>query len=214
MLTSQLDHIVIVAPSLVQGVEYVRQCLGVTPQPGGEHPRMATHNALIKLGDEIFLEVIAINPGAPGPARPRWFELDRMDRNAMPRLATWVARTNDIHAAVAASTVPLGNMEPMTRGALNWLITIPGDGSLPMHGMAPTLIEWHNGPHPAINLKDQGCSLVKLEGFHPQADRIAELLQSIGFSGNFPVYPIAQGEPPYLVAHIQTPDGPRVLRAA
>ena len=143
MPTTHIDHIVIVAPSLAEGVEYVRQSLGVTPQPGGEHPRMGTHNALLKLGDEIFLEVMAVNPGAAGPARARWFDLDHLSQNAEPRLATWVARTDDIQAAVTASQVPLGNMEPMMRGALNWLITIPQDGSLPLDGVAPTLIQWH-----------------------------------------------------------------------
>lgn len=214
MLASHLDHLVIVAPTLAQGVEYVRAALGVTPQPGGEHPRMGTHNALLKLGDETFLEVIAINPDAPSPGRPRWFELDRQRLDAVPHLATWVARTNDIQAATAASPVPLGNMEPMTRGLLNWLITIPPDGSLPLHGVAPTLIEWHNGPHPANNLQDRGCSLVRLEGFHPQADRISAMLQAIGFQGKMPVHPLPAGARPVLAAHIQTQGGVRVLRVA
>ena len=214
MLTTHIDHIVIVAPTLADGVEHVRQCLGVTPQPGGEHPRMGTHNALLKLGDELFLEVMAVNPAAPGPARPRWFDLDRLAPDAAPRLATWVARTTDIRAAVAASPVPLGETEPMTRGALNWLITIPCDGSLPLDGVAPTLIEWHNGPHPAKNLQDQGCSLVRLEGLHQQAGKVSDLLQSTGFQGDFFVYPVAPGERPGLVAHIRTPGGLRVLRAA
>jgi hypothetical protein len=214
MLSTYLDHITIVSPTVASGVEYVRQMLGVTPQPGGEHPRMGTHNALLKLGDEIFLEVIAVNPDAPAPDRPRWFALDHLAPDTAPRLATWVARTNDVQAAVAASPVALGNSEPMSRGSLNWLITIPHDGSLPLHGIAPTLIQWHNGPHPANKLQDQGCTLVKLEGFHPQADKISSLLHSAGFQGGFVVYPLAAGEQPYLVAHIQTLGGLRVIRAA
>lgn len=211
MLTCNPDHITIVAPSLAAGVEYVRQTLGVTPQPGGEHPRMATHNALLKLGDGIFLEVIAVNPDAPAPDRARWFELDRLRPDAAPRLATWVARSSDIRAAVAASPVALGNIEPMSRGSLDWLITIAQDGSLPLHGIAPTLIQWQNGPHPASKLQDQGCTLLKLEGFHPQADAIAGMLRSAGFQGGFMACPLAPGERPYLVAHIQTPGGLRVL---
>ena len=213
MLTTHPDHLVIVARSLADGAEYVRQCLGVTPQPGGEHPRMGTHNALLKLGDALFLEVMAINPAAPGPARPRWFDLDRMAPNAAPRLATWVARTNDIRAAAAASPVPLGAIEPMTRGALNWLITIPQDGTLPLEGVAPTLIEWHNGPHPAANLQDQGCSLIRLEGYHPQADKVSAMLRASGFQGTVSMHAVAPDEPAYLAAHIQTPQGLRVIGA-
>ena len=73
MLHSRLDHIAVTAPSLAVGVEYVRQTLGVTPQVGGEHPRMGTHNYFLKLGEKVYLEVISINPDAPSPDRPDGF---------------------------------------------------------------------------------------------------------------------------------------------
>jgi hypothetical protein len=208
MLHSQLDHIAITAPSLAVGVEYVREALDVTPQVGGEHPRMGTHNCFIKLGEKIYLEVISVNPEAPNPARPRWFQLDDTYENKVPRLATWIARTDDIQAAVSASPVFLGDIEPMSRGHFNWHITIPKDGSLPLGGVAPTLIQWQE-IHPADTLQDLGCSLIRLEGFHPEAEKISAMLDSIGFHGQFSVSALALGEQPYLVAHIQTPSGQR-----
>lgn len=208
-----LDHITITASRLPDGVEYVREALGVALQVGGEHPRMGTHNCLVKLGEKIFLEVISVDPNAPRPDRPRWFGLDDLDSDRTPRLATWVARTDDIHATAAASPVSLGNVEPMTRGKLNWLITIPKDGSLPLQGLAPTLIQWPDGVHPANTLQDSGCSLIRLEGFHPQAGRVNGVLKAIGFQGEFSVSPLPSGELPYLIAHIRTPAGPRQLRA-
>ena len=212
MLRSYIDHMTITAPSLAAGVEHVRQALGVTPQVGGEHPRMGTHNCLLKLGEAVFLEVISVDPDAPRPDRPRWFQLDEPDSNRAPRLATWVVRTNDIRAAVTASPVSLGNVEPMSRGRFNWLITIPQDGSLPLEGVAPTVIQWQEN-HPASTLQDSGCFLVRLEGFHPRAEKVSEMLQSIGFQDEFSVSPLPPGERPYLIAHLQTPAGPRRLRA-
>jgi len=212
-LRSQIDHIVVTAPSLESGVEYVRDALGVRPQPGGEHARMGTHNCLLRLGDSLYLEVISIDPAAAGPDRARWFQLDQNPAHLAPRLATWVSRTNDISAAVAAAVHPLGNVEAMSRGKLNWQITIPTDGSLPFDGVAPTLIEWHVENHPAASLRDVGCSLVGLEAFHPEAHEISSLLQSIGFQDRFPVFQIAPKESPFLVAHIQTPAGIRQLRS-
>ena len=47
-------------------------------QVGGEHPRMGTHNLLLRLGDSVFLEVLSPNPDAPPPSRPRWFGLDAL----------------------------------------------------------------------------------------------------------------------------------------
>ncbi|MGJ0483943.1 MAG: VOC family protein [Methylomicrobium sp.] len=210
---SHLDHLAITAPSLAIGVEYVRQTLGVSPQAGGEHPRMGTHNCLLKLGETCYLEVIAINPNAPLPARPRWFQLDEPDSSQPVRLATWIARTDDIIAAATASPIPLGEIEPMSRGRLNWLITLPPDGSLPMQGIAPTLIQWPAGMHPAARLPESGCALVRLEGFHPEADKVIGMLDAIGFEGDFEVFKLPPDRQPYLIAHIQTPKGLRQLSA-
>src|SRR5690606_1679690 len=73
---------------------------------GGEHPRMATHNRLLRLGDTLYLEVIAPNPAAPAPGRPRWFGLDGLGPQSPPSLATWVVRCTDIRASAAAASEP------------------------------------------------------------------------------------------------------------
>jgi hypothetical protein len=210
MIHSQIDHIAVTAPSLEAGVDYVRGALGVPLQVGGEHPRMGTHNYVLKLGEKVYLEVISINPAAPDPGRPRWFDLDTPDAKPAPRLATWIVRTNDIQAAVSVSPIFSGNIEPMSRGALHWKIVIPEDGSLPLGGVVPTLIQWQD-LHPAETLQDLGCTLLRLEGFHPEAKMVNEVLETIGFQGEFSVSALAPGARPYLVAHIQTPTGERKL---
>lgn len=210
MIHSQIDHIAVTAPSLEAGVDYVRGALGVPLQVGGEHPRMGTHNYVLKLGEKVYLEVISINPTASVPDRPRWFDLDTPDANRAPRLATWIVRTNHIQEAVSRSPIVSGNIEPMSRGKLNWQIAIPEDGSLPLGGVVPTLIQWQD-LHPAETLQDFGCTLLRLEGFHPEAERVNEVLATIGFQGEFSVTPLAAGARPYLVAHIQTPTGERKL---
>ncbi len=213
MAPCYVDHIIITAPDLEVGAEFVNQTLGVMPQRGGEHPRMGTHNLLLRLGEALFLEVISPNPAASRPERARWFALDSLAADAAPSLATWVARTTDLHTTAAVSSETLGLIEPMTRGTLNWLITIPADGSLPLGGIAPTLIEWQAEPHPAAKLEDLGLSLAKLELFHPEPDRIASLLKSIECQGPVSVFPTPKGVAPYLVAHINTPNGLRTLSA-
>ena len=80
MPPSQIDHLTVTAPSLAAGSAFVQEVLGVAPQAGGEHPRMGTHNLLLRLGDSLFLEVIAANPQVPAPDRPRWFGLDQLPR--------------------------------------------------------------------------------------------------------------------------------------
>ena len=84
MSRSLLDHITVTTFSLEAGTAFVSKALGVSPQPGGEHPRMGTHNFLLRLGDAMFLEVIAPNPAAPAPSRPRWFGLDKLGPHSPP----------------------------------------------------------------------------------------------------------------------------------
>ena len=73
---TELDHIAVIAPSLAAGIAYVHDVLGVEPPKGGAHPQMGTHNHLLRLGEDVFLEVIAVDPDAPQPAHRRWFGLD------------------------------------------------------------------------------------------------------------------------------------------
>ena len=210
MLKCAIDHLVITASSRESGVAFIADALGVVPRLGGEHPRMGTHNALVRLGDALYLEVISINPRTPAPASPRWFELDRLTPSDPPRLANWVVRTTDIQAAVERSPLDLGRIETMTRGALTWQITIPPDGIMPLDGMAPSLIQWSTPEHPAKTLPDVGCSLEVLEIQHSQARLLETYLRDVGFEG--PIT-ISSGRPS-LRARIRTPNGVCVLGVA
>ncbi|WP_394782259.1 VOC family protein [Undibacterium sp.] len=206
-----IDHIAVTAPTLEAGADYVRRALGVSPASGGEHPRIGTHNMLLRLGDTVYLEVIAINPAAPAPGRPRWFGLDELTPDTPPRLASWVARTADIHTSHAASTEALGDIEPMSRGALNWQISIPQDGKLVLGGTAPSLIQWETEALPPSRMQDLGLTLTQLELFHPEPERLVALLQSLDVDGPVSVCPLPAGQQPYLVAHIDSLQGPRIL---
>ena len=68
-----LDHLVLAATSLADGIDYVASLTGATPQPGGKHVAMGTHNALLRVGPRLYLAIIATDPAGVVPARPRWF---------------------------------------------------------------------------------------------------------------------------------------------
>ncbi len=211
MFDCHIDHIVVTAPTLERGAEFVIQSLGVEPQVGGEHARMGTHNLLLRLGDSLYLEVIAANPSAAKPQRPRWFSLDESNPKSEPRLAAWVVRTDNIQATCDGIPESLGEVEVMTRGSLQWRITVPADGSQPLGGVAPALIEWQAADHPALNMRSTGCSLLRLEVFHGEVRRISVLLGILGLQQAVQVLPLACSEGPYLLAHISTPNGMRTI---
>ena len=65
---TQIDHIVVVAHTLEQGVAWCEATLGITPQPGGDHPQFGTHNRIFKIATPHFplayFEIIAIKDNA------------------------------------------------------------------------------------------------------------------------------------------------------
>ncbi len=211
MLVSAIDHLVVTSRSREEGIAYISTLLGVSPQMGGNHPQMGTHNALLRLGDAMYLEVIAIDPKAPAPGRTRWFDLDHLKPPARPRLATWVIRADDVHDAVRKSPVPLGPVEIMVRDSLKWQITIRRDGTLALDGAAPSVIQWSTDEHPAAGLKETGCALIELEVRHPEAKILGDLLDKLGFSGPVVLVAPPKGERSGLVARIRTGSGIRVI---
>lgn len=202
-----LDHIAVSAPSLEAGVAHVRDSLGVTVPPGGAHPKMGTHNHLMRLGADEFLEIIAVDPAAAPLQHPRWFGLDHNQRQP-PRLATWVLRTPDIDAALAAAQPSLGLATELTRGNLHWRISVPDDGSMPFEGAHPTFLQWPPGLLPGAGMPDLGCRLLRLTVHHPNAAVIAARLAP-GFVDDRLDF-VTSGEIK-LIAEIETAKGLRRL---
>src|SRR6185295_1379194 len=138
-LVSLIDHVVVAADTLERGVQWCEATLGVTPERGGEHSLMGTHNRLLRIATPQFprayLEIIAINTEASQPARRRWFDLDdpalRHQVHRQPRLVHFVASTADAAAALKAlarlgiERGPLVAAERATpSGLLRWQISV------------------------------------------------------------------------------------------
>ena len=203
-----LDHLVVAGATLAQAIEYVAELTGAVPRPGGQHVVMGTHNALVKLGERLFLELIAIDPTLPPPGRPRWFDLDDVKMQVAlaerPRLVHWVARSPDLARTLAAAGYDPGPVHPMTRGDYRWRITIPGDGRRPGEGVLPTLIQWDVAAHPADTLPNAGVAMVELAASHPDPKAIRAALATIGLPD---AVRVTFGSPARLAAMLRTPRG-------
>ena len=220
-----IDHLVIAAADLDSGTRYVAERLGISPAGGGAHPRMGTHNRVLGMAEGIYLEVIAIDPRAEPPARPRWFGLDQDAVRARlaqgPYLAHWAARVEaplDLSRMQAEHPDRLAPAIAMTRGALRWRLTVPDDGSLPAwreagfaagDGLLPTLIQWDVPDYPGVSLPRQDLALLRLSGSHPQAGL---LRQGLAWMGADHLIELEQADgPPRLSAQIATAQGLRTL---
>ena len=209
----ELDHLVIAARTLEEGAEWVEARLGVPMGPGGKHAAMGTHNRLLFLGPGRFLEVIAVDPDAAPPGRPRWFALDepetivRLARG--PALIHWVVRSDDIERAVKATASGEAQILALSRGAYRWRIAIPASGRLAQRGIAPTVIQW-DGAHPCDALAESGCRLEALLLRHPESERTLRALRDAGLPPGDPLQAVTVGGG--LEARIRTPRGIVELR--
>ena len=194
-----LDHLAVSAGTLEEGRAAVEAALGVPLQAGGAHEAFGTHDLLLSLGRSEYLEVIAVDPEAPSPGRPRWFRLDEF--TGPPRLTNWVCRVADLGAAPASVGTPMA----LARGDLRWRMAVPGDGRLPYGDCHPALIEWQ-GEHPAPRLIDRGCRLGELVVRHPRARALAAALEL-----DDPRVRVEVADRPGLAARIDTAGGPRWL---
>lgn len=211
-MSTDIDHLVVAAHTLEQGAAWCEATLGVVPGPGGKHVGMGTHNRLLAIGSadfpKAYLEVIAIDPEAAPPGRPRWFGLDDAALQASlrdsPRLLHVVARCTQIETTLAALRAlgfdagkPVAAERATAQGLLRWRIAGRADGQLLLGGALPTLIEW-SGVHPTEHLSASPLRLQALAlGGLPAA--VAAVLGLQGVS--------LVDEGPALSARFDTPRG-------
>ena len=226
-MTSQIDHLVVMASTLEAGVAWCEATLGITPSAGGEHEKYGTHNRLFKIASPkhplAYFEIIAINPDAATAKRSnvaRWFDMDdKALQKAVaqePRLITFVASTDDIKAArhaLRTQEIERGQIVHASRksnkGTLNWQITVREDGERLFNGCLPTLIQWGKPDaaeplrlHPRNSLPRSGVTLHSLAVQHPSADKLQAAYEAIGLSH----VAVSEGEP-NITATLQTPKG-------
>jgi Glyoxalase-like domain len=207
-MKSQIDHLVVVANNLDQGVQWCEATLGITPSPGGEHKLFGTHNRLFKIATPAnpyaYFEIIAINKEAAYAhfdSSKRWFDMDDAALQAAvatePRLVHFVANTSDVQAAGAALNAqgiergkPLEASRHSRKGLLQWQITVREDGQRLFNGALPTLIQWGKPGeadplrlHPRNSLPRSGVSLQSIAVSHPDAPALQAAYAAIGLTG-------------------------------
>ena len=219
-MTTQIDHLVIAANTLQEGVTWCERTLGITPGPGGEHPLMGTHNRLFSIATaqypRAYFEIIAINKEAACArihSAKRWFDLDNEALQTHvqqygPQLTHFVASTPQVAPAIqalASLDIDRGELLSASRktaqGLLSWQITVRVDGQRLLNGTLPTLIEWGD-VHPTQHMAASGVTLLTLTASQPDVAQLTAAYSAIKLQN----VAVAQG-PANLVATLQTPRG-------
>jgi hypothetical protein len=202
-----IDHLVYAAPDLAAAIADVAERFGVRARAGGKHVGLGTHNALLALGPQTYLEIIAVDPGQPEPPRPRPFGVDGVRRGG---LVGWALTCDDIDAAVARARsrgydpgdVADAQRVGPTGTVLRWRLTRNALAG----GLVPFLISWGDTEHPARSAP-RGFSLDAFHLEHPEPASLAPLLTGLG--ADVEIRPAAAAA---LVARLSGPHGSKLLR--
>lgn len=177
-----LDHILLGAADLDAGIAEIERKAGVRAAGGGSHPGAGTRNALLSLGPERYLEIIAPDPKQSGSISPRFEQLAGLKQ---PRLIGWAVHTKDIEgvvrrlrdAGIAASGPNEGSRVRPDGKVLHWRTLIPKEDH---GGLVPFFIEWGSGTvHPSVDAPG-GCKLASFEVESQDDGAMRQLFQKMG----------------------------------
>lgn len=211
---AEVDHLVIGATTLEAGAAWLEHHLGVSPVAGGAHPGVGTHNMLLGLGPDQYIEIIAPDPAQETPIQPRPFDLDdpalKVALEAEPQLIAYVAATPAIEVVVARlGASHAGELRAMRRGELSWRMAFPPQQQ-DMGNLIPPLIQW-DGAKAAAHIPDSGWRMVSLEAQHPDMDA---LRQAIAARGLEEAVKLRQSPNARLIAHLRHKDGRETVLAS
>lgn len=188
---AHVDHIMLGVRDLEEGIAEFQRLTSVTPRRGGRHPGRGTENALVSLGDNTYLEIIA--PQREGTDDESFLA----DLRALPHLTPvgWAVGVNDVaamrsrlaRAGMKPSDPAEGSRRTPTGEVLRW-VTFGVEGS----DASPFFIRWDPSTvHPSRSAPG-GCALRTLALADPEAAAITHLLAAAGMP--MPVRPSARTE--------------------
>jgi hypothetical protein len=180
----EADHLVYAVPNLANAIDEFEQRLGSAPSFGGRHEGLGTHNAILPLEGETYLELIASDPDRPAPKQPRPFGLDALHG---PRLATWAVRSRTVESDVEGArergfdpgiVLEMSRDEP-SGDVLRWKLSLR---SKPFgDGLGPFLIDWGTTLHPSYTAASEAsrCALSSFSARHPNPTIIRAALDAL-----------------------------------
>ena len=176
-----LDHILLGAKDLDEGIAYIEKLSGVRAAVGGSHPGVGTRNALLSLGAGRYLEIIAPDPEQAPSAGMMY---TRVVGLSSPRLISWAYRTTDLaglaeriaKAGIAVEGLSEGSRKRTDGSMLRWKTLRVKDD---LGGVLPFFIEWERGTKHPSDDAPAGCRLSSFSATSADPKTLAELFRRI-----------------------------------
>jgi len=200
----KIDHIVYAVPDLEVAINEFEKLSGVRPVFGGYHTTKGTKNAIVNLGNDCYLEILAIDEENASVTPPRWMGIDFIKT---PQITRWSLKSNQLnqdseilqkyHAEMGI--IQSGQRKTNT-GELTWEMILPL--ATPAVELIPFMTDWQNSTvHPTHNLPQQ-CKLIDLAFTHPNPTVIQSVFDELGVD-----IIVQKGEKATIRANIQSSNG-------
>lgn len=166
-----LDHIVLAINDLDRGMDEIHRRTGVRPRFDGRNARFGTHSAVIALGEEAFLEIVAPDPKADPEAIDEYFRpfmLDRIEKFETLTPFLWAIGTSNLkrtlrfvgRAGSRPSDIYQGERKRSWGRRTNWTWA---HVYRPVSNATPIFVQWDSETKPPQDRAPGGCELTSFQ---------------------------------------------------
>ncbi len=174
-----LDHLILGARDLDEGIRRFEEKTGVRPQPGGEHPGRGTRNALVSLAPGLYVEILA--PQASAPDEGRAGALRKLTDLTPYGFALFAGDLDGVRRRLAEAGFGVSEIQKGSRARpggvlLEWKTF---EIERPAIAAMPFFIRWGDGTtHPSADAPG-GCRLERLRILTPDAALLRRVFSTL-----------------------------------
>ncbi|MEO6199195.1 MAG: VOC family protein [Sphingomicrobium sp.] len=178
---AHIDHIILGTADLDSGIAQLQRLTGVRVAVGGVHPGRGTRNALMSLGGDIYVELLAPDPAqSVDTAEVR----DLLGYNSLTPVGWAVTGTSEtkLRAALTGAGFAITPSEPGSRrrpdgSILRWVTFGYATIDDPL---APFFILWADPAFHPSRTSPSGCRLLEVHLDAPSESRISAAIAPLG----------------------------------
>lgn len=185
---SHIDHIILSIDNLERGIDILEQATGVRPVFGGAHPGRGTQNALLSLGNNQYIELLAPNLADTSAAVKAAAQqlTAHFSQFKTPTPNGWAIRVADaegerarlVDVGFKASDVRPGSRAKPDGQVLSWKTFDPWGIK---NELLPFAIQWGAGTQHPSTTSPAGCRLVDFSMESAAADSTRALFARAGY---------------------------------
>jgi hypothetical protein len=183
-----IDHIILSIDDLQRGMDLLERATGIRPVFGGAHPGRGTQNALLSLGNNQYIELLAPNLADTSAAVQQFADRikARYAQFTKPFPNGWAVqvpnadaeRTRLIEKGFKGSEVRPGSRAKPDGQTLRWKTFDPWGLQ---NNLLPFVIEWGAGTSHPSTTSPTGCKLVDFSMESTSADSTRAMFARAGY---------------------------------